>query len=75
MPDEPVIPKDVAIEIIEDLPADSTWDEIIRELLLHKMVEEGLADADAGRLIPHEQVVREVESWLKSSGRRVPPAA
>ena len=69
------LPKDVAISVVEAMPADSGWDDIIRELLMHRMIERGLADVEAGRTITHEQAQSEVTHWLKSAGQHVPPAA
>jgi predicted transcriptional regulator len=31
---------------------------------LHQ-IEEGLADIDAGRTVPHEQILREIEEWSR----------
>jgi len=58
-----------ALETIGELPDDSSLDEVIRELLMVQMIQEGLADHDAGRTLTHEEMKKEVESWLKSSGR------
>lgn len=33
--------------------------------LLHKMTLEGLADIEAGRVIPHEEVVKKFKQWGK----------
>ncbi len=35
-------------------------------------IEEGLRDADAGRVVPHEDVVAWVESWGRSDERPMP---
>jgi len=67
--------KDLALKIIGEQPDDSTLEELARELLFHQMILEGLADSEAGRVISHEQMKREAESWFKSSGRRKRGAA
>ncbi len=53
------------IRIIEQQPEDSSYDDILRELALGRMIERGLADADAGRTVPHEEMRRTIESWRK----------
>ena len=58
-------PKRQMIEAIEDLPEDSTYDQILRELAFARMVERGLADAEAGRSISHEEMGRRISSWAK----------
>ena len=51
------------VEIIEAQPADSSFDEILRELAFARMIEAGLNDVDQGRVVSHGAVRREVESW------------
>lgn len=48
--------KDSAREIIDHLPEQATWDDIMYELYVKQKIEEGLADIEAGRTVPHEQV-------------------
>jgi predicted transcriptional regulator len=50
-------------KLIEDQPEDSSREEIVRELALHIMVERGLADSDAGRVISNEEMARRIRSW------------
>ncbi len=38
------------------LPAEATWDDVREEIEFWESVERGLADAKAGRLIPHAEV-------------------
>jgi len=58
-------PKDRMIEIIQGQPEDSSYDEILRELALARMIERGLADLAAGRTIGHEEISRRIETWQK----------
>jgi predicted transcriptional regulator len=58
-------PKSRMIAIIEDQPDDSSYDEILRELAMARMVERGLADSDAGRTISSEEMARRMRSWPK----------
>jgi len=41
--------KDEARKLIEKLPEDSTWDDVMREIYVRQAIESGLADSQAGR--------------------------
>jgi predicted transcriptional regulator len=53
------------LEVLEQQPDDSSYDELLRELAFERMVERGLADADAGRTILHQEVGRRIADWQK----------
>ena len=53
------------IRILERQPDDSSYDELLRELAVERMVERGAADADAGRTISHEEMGRRITTWQK----------
>ena len=55
--------KDRIIDVVRDLPDTATFDEILRELAVARMVERDLADADAGRTIGHGEMRRQIDSW------------
>jgi predicted transcriptional regulator len=65
-------PKQMALEAIRALPEDCTWEKILYGIQFHSHVAQGIADADAGRLKPHAQVMEEMERWLKSLGAHGP---
>jgi predicted transcriptional regulator len=48
--------KQAAKAIIDHLPEQASWDDIMYELYVKQKIEEGLADIEAGRIISHEQV-------------------
>ena len=52
-------------EIIARQPEDSSYEGIMRELAYARMVERGLADADAGRTVTQREVRSRVDSWQK----------
>lgn len=52
--------KNAARQIIDHLPDQATWDDIMYELYVKQKIEEGLADIEAGRTVPHEQVKAEL---------------
>ena len=58
--------KQTVIDAIRKLPDDATLDDIVANLELLAKIREGHADADAGRVVPHEQVKREFRSWITS---------
>jgi predicted transcriptional regulator len=45
-----------ARKLIENLPENSTWDDLMREIYVRQAIESGLADSQAGRIIDAEQV-------------------
>ena len=51
------------VEIIQEQPDDSSYEEILRELVLFLMIERGLADSRAGRTISNEEMKEKIESW------------
>ena len=52
-------PKQAAKQLLDHLPNQATWDDIMYELYVKEKIEEGLADIKAGRTKPHEQVKAE----------------
>lgn len=57
--------KEILIEAIQAQPDDSSAEEIVRELVLHQMVLEGLEDVRHGRTISHEEMGERIKSWQK----------
>lgn len=57
--------KEKMIEAIQELPDDSSYEEILRELAFARMVDRGLADSRAGRTISHEEMGRRIASWAR----------
>ncbi|MDY7094774.1 MAG: hypothetical protein SX243_17520 [Acidobacteriota bacterium] len=53
-------PKDLLLQALQELPEDSSYEEILRELAFTRMVERGLADSRAGRTISHEEMGRRI---------------
>lgn len=52
--------KESARRIIDYLPDQATWEDIMYELYAKQRIEEGLADIEAGHTVPHEQVKAEL---------------
>ena len=55
--------KEDLTRLIQDQPDDSSSEEIVRELAFHVMVERGLADSDARRVISNDEMARRIRSW------------
>jgi hypothetical protein len=55
--------KEQVLGLVEGLPDDSSYDEILQELVFARMVSRGLADVTAGRTIGDEEMRRTIESW------------
>jgi hypothetical protein len=51
-------PRDEARRLVDRLPVGATWDDVIRELHARRAVASGIADSDAGRTVPAEEVRR-----------------
>ncbi|MBI3530562.1 MAG: hypothetical protein HY067_21660 [Betaproteobacteria bacterium] len=48
--------KEAAHQLIDQLPDEVSWDELAYRIEVRASIERGLADADAGRLIPQEEI-------------------
>lgn len=55
--------KEELTRLIQGQPEDSSREEIVRELAFHLMVQRGLADSDAKRIISNEQMAQRIRAW------------
>jgi predicted transcriptional regulator len=53
------------VEIIQELPEDTSFDEILRELAFFRLVERGQSDFETGRLLSADDVRKRVRSWRR----------
>ena len=60
-----VTEKQKALRIIDEQPEDSSYEEIIRELIFARMIERGLADSEAGRTVGTEELERRIATWAR----------
>ncbi len=44
-----VLSKEDAHRLIDQLPADATWDDLMHEIYVREAIEKGLSDSNAGR--------------------------
>lgn len=48
--------KQEALKLIDRLPDEISWDDIIYQMYVKKKIERGMRAAQEGRVIPHEEV-------------------
>jgi len=60
-----ISPKKQMTKIIQEQPDDSSYEEILKELAFARMVERGLADSKAKRVISSDEIKRKIKSWAK----------
>jgi hypothetical protein len=57
--------KQTVRDLLDKLPDDCSLEDVLYHLYVLQRVEQGLAQADSGELIPHEQVAEELrQKWL-----------
>ena len=57
--------KELIKKIVQEQPDDSSFDEILRELAFARMVDRGLEDSLAGRVISNEDMKHRIKTWRK----------
>ena len=57
--------KEEMTRIIQEQPDDSSFDEILRELAMARVIDRGLEDSEAGRTISNDEMKRQMEQWRK----------
>jgi hypothetical protein len=55
--------KERLLEIIQQQPDDSSFEELLRELAFAVMVERGLEDSRADRTISNDEMERRIRRW------------
>jgi len=61
--------KDEARRLIERLPDDVTWDDVMHEIYVRQAIESGLEDSHAGRLTSVEEAIFKGASSGETSRR------
>ena len=64
MADAPDIRPD-ARRLVDQLPADASWDDLAYEVYVRQSIELGVADADAGRTVDHETALARVRARIR----------
>jgi predicted transcriptional regulator len=55
----PAVFKQEAHKLVDQLPDSASWDDLIYQAALYRAVERGMAQADAGELIPVEELLKD----------------
>jgi len=50
-----------AHRLVEQLPEDASWDDLMYAVYVRQGIEQGIADADAGRIVPSDQVMARLD--------------
>ncbi len=53
--------KEALKDIVEQLPKECSWDDVMYRIYVRQKIESGLAELAAGRTVPHEEVFEEFE--------------
>lgn len=52
-------------QLLDQLPDDCSLDDVLYHLYVIQAIDRGIADAEAGRTIPHEEVAEELRrKWV-----------
>lgn len=54
--------REEAQKIIEKLPDDASWDDVMYKIYVRKKIDAGIRAADAGKLIPHDKIKQRFQS-------------
>ncbi len=57
--------KEKVITMIQNMPQDTSVEDIMAELYFRYEVDEGLKQLDEGKGISHEEVEKRIKKWLK----------
>jgi len=57
--------KDVTIEVLKNLPPSATLEEIMYKINLAAQVVEGVKDAEEGRVVSTEELLKRIDTWAK----------
>ena len=60
-----ISPKKQISKILQTLPDDSSYDEILKELAFAKMVDRGLQDSKQSKAISNDQMKKRIKAWQK----------
>ena len=56
-------PKQEMKKIIDSLPEDTSYDEILKELAFDRMIQRGLKDSNVNKIISNEQMKNRIKQW------------
>ncbi len=53
--------KQAMAELVERLPDDCTWSDVMYQVYVRQKIEAGLEDAENDRMVPHDEVFEEFQ--------------
>lgn len=56
--------KEAVLEAVRQLPDDAGFEDVLERIETLAAIRRGEEDADAGRVIPHDEVKRRIASWI-----------
>ncbi len=56
--------KEQAKALIDSLPDDATWEDLMAEIYFKKNVDKGLQDLEDGKTLTHDEVKERLSKWL-----------
>ena len=56
--------KETVLKLLEALPDDATIEDIQYHLYVLQKIQAGQRAADEGKVIPHEEIMRQLARWL-----------
>ena len=56
-------PKQEAKRIIDSLPEDASYDEILKELAFDKMIRKGLKNSQENKIISNKEMENKIKQW------------
>ena len=57
--------KHLVRDVLESLPGDCSVEEIQYRIYVRQRIAQGEQAADEGKVVPHDQVMREARAWLE----------
>lgn len=57
-------PKDEVRKLLDQIPDDSTFEDIQYHIYVREKIERGLKDVEDGRVLSQEEVERKMAKWL-----------
>lgn len=57
--------KQLVLEILDSLPDDCTVEDVQYQLYVRQKIAEGEQAARAGKVVSHDEVMREAREWLR----------
>lgn len=54
-----------ARRLVDQLPAEASWDELAYEIYVRQAIESGIEDSDAGRLVDHDAALARVRERIR----------